>query len=67
MFYPPILASFNYPKLISYFFPANKPEYFVLSTTELATLYHFPGMVSETPSFQRLETKTSKPPSNLPI
>lgn len=67
LFYPPILMSFNYPKPISYFFPSNNPEYFVLSTAELATIYHFPGLVSETPSFKRIETKTAKPPANLPI
>ena len=58
---------FNYPKLLSIFFPSGKPEIFVLSNEELATLYHFPGMVSETPSFKRIESKIAKPPSNLPV
>lgn len=39
----------------------------VLTTEELATIYHFPGRVSETPSFQRIEAKKSEPPSSLPI
>ena len=38
-----------------------------LNAIELATIFHFPGMVSETPSFKRLESKIAKPPSNLPI
>ena len=40
---------------------------FVLNTEELATLYHFPGRVSETPTFARIEAKKSEPPVNLPI
>ena len=48
-------------------FSQLKPEIFVLSEEELSTLYHFPGMVSEAPSFKRIESKIAKPPSNLPI
>lgn len=66
-FHTPLQYSIKYPKLISSFFPSNNPKIFVLSSEELATLYHFPGMVSETPSFKRLESKIAKPPSNLPI
>ena len=66
-FHPPIQYAFNYPKIISAFFPSNPPQLFVVSTEELATLFHFPGMVSETPSFKRIESKIAKPPSNLPI
>jgi hypothetical protein len=66
-FHPPIQYSIKYPTLLSIFFPSGKPQPFVLSTEELATLYHFPGLVSETPSFKRIESKIAKPPSNLPI
>ncbi len=66
-FYPPILLSFDFPKPLSYFFPSNPPKYFVLGTDELATIFHFPGLVSEAPSFKRLDTKTAKPPANLPF
>lgn len=66
-FHPPLQYSFKYPALISSFFPSNRPQIFVLSSEELATLFHFPGMVSETPSFKRIESKIAKPPSNLPI
>ena len=65
-FHPPIQYAFKYPKMLSVFFPSGKPNIFVLSNEELATLYHFPGMVSETPSFKRIESKIAKPPSNLP-
>ena len=66
-FHPPLQYSINYPTLLSVFFPSGKPNVFVLSNEELATLYHFPGMVSETPSFKRVESKIAKPPSNLPV
>ncbi len=39
----------------------------VLSSEELATIYHFPGRVSETPSFKRIESKKAEPPVDLPI
>ncbi len=66
-FHPPLQYSVKYPAPFSMFFPSNKPEVIVLSTEELATIFHFPGMVSETPSFKRIESKIAKPPSNLPI
>jgi len=65
-FHPPIEYAIKYFQLISFFFPSGKPEVFVLSAEELATLFHFPGMVSETPTFRRVESKIAKPPSNLP-
>lgn len=51
-----------------YFYPPfKKSEPFVLNTEELATLYHFPGRVSETPTFGRIESRRGEPPSNLPL
>lgn len=67
MFYPFLLRSREQKGLLAKFFSPNVPQYSVLSTEELATIYHFPGMVSETPSYQRIESKTAKPPSNLPM
>ena len=66
-FHPPIQYAFDYPKILAAFFPSHKANIFVVSAEELATLFHFPGMVSETPSFKRIESKIAKPPSNLPI
>ncbi len=65
-FHPPIQYSFKYPKIFNAFFPSGSPKIFVLSSRELATIFHFPGMVSETPSFKRIESKIAKPPANLP-
>jgi hypothetical protein len=39
----------------------------ILNSEELATIYHFPGAVSETPTFKRIESKKSEPPANLPM
>lgn len=66
-FHPPFQYNIDYPKIFSSFFPSNKPNIFVVSNEELASLFHFPGMVSETPSFKRIESKIAKPPSNLPV
>lgn len=65
-FHPPLQYAFKYPSLFDFFFPSGKPRLFVVSAEELATIFHFPGMVSETPSFKRIESKIAKPPSNLP-
>jgi hypothetical protein len=40
---------------------------YILSTEELATIFHLPGRVVETPTFTRIETKKGEPPANLPI
>ena len=51
----------------SYFYmPYTRPS-FVLNSEELATIYHFPGRVSETPTFDRIEAKKREPPTNLPL
>lgn len=51
-----------------YFYPPfAKSKPFVLNTEELATIYHFPGGVSETPTFSRIESRRGEPPSNLPL
>jgi len=65
-FYPRIRETFSYG-FIGKFFPSQKPTSMVLSSEELATLYHFPGRVSETPTFRRLESRKAEPPQNLPM
>jgi len=50
-----------------YFHPPFKRSSYVLSAEEVATLFHFPGQVSQTPTFKRIESKKSQPPSDLPI
>lgn len=51
----------------SWFYPPYTRPHFVLTSEELATIFHFPGRVSETPSLGRIESNKSEPPTNLPI
>lgn len=45
----------------------DKPKTSVLSTEELATLFHFPGSVAQTSALGRIEAQKAEPPANLPI
>lgn len=68
-FKPMVLEEY---KLRRFFFSPfkNKSFYhkpFVLNTEELATIYHFPGSVASTPTFEKIPSLKSKAPSNLPI
>lgn len=56
----------------SFFVPEYIPkgysgEPFVMTTEELATVYHYPGQVARTPTLTRLSAKRVEPPANLPI
>jgi hypothetical protein len=45
-----------------------KGKPYVMTTEELATLFHFPShIVSQTPTLKRVPSKKSEAPSNLPI
>ena len=44
----------------------NKPNQ-IINTEGLATLYHFPGSTSKAPALQRIPSKRSDAPSNLPV
>ncbi len=46
-------------------FSGAKP--FILTTEELATLFHFPGGVASTPTLIRTPSRKAEPPANLPI
>ncbi len=39
----------------------------IMTTEELATIWHLPGKVAETPTLERVSSKKSTPPANLPI
>jgi len=59
---------FNAYKRRSYFYSApRKCKPLVLNSEELATIYHFPGQVVETPTFGRIESRKGEAPINLPI
>ena len=40
---------------------------YVLTTEELATLFHFPGATATTPTLTRVPSKKAEAPSNLPV
>jgi hypothetical protein len=62
-FFPDYFPSQNY-----FIIPSKyKVEPFVMTTEELATIYHFPGDVARTPSLSRVVAKKAEPPANLPI
>lgn len=60
---------YNAYRLRSFFHPpyAKKSKPIVLSSSELATIYHFPGEVVGAPAFGRIEAKKGAPPTNLPM
>ncbi len=60
-------SMFDAYKKRSYFYLPHRRKPFVLNTEELATIYHFPGGVAETPTFGRITSRKSEPPVNLPI
>lgn len=51
----------------AYFYKPFKSPHFVLNTEELATIFHFPGQVSSTPTFTRIDSRKAEAPSNLPV
>lgn len=51
----------------SFFYAPFKQGFNVMNGEELATLYHFPGQVSKTPTLTRIPSKKSQSPANLPI
>jgi hypothetical protein len=51
----------------SWFHSPYKQPHFVLNTEELATMYHMPGGVAETPTFRRIESRKAEPPVGLPV
>jgi hypothetical protein len=42
-------------------------DYMVMSTEELATIYHIPSQAVSSPSLTRIQSATSEAPSNLPV
>lgn len=60
-----ISRSFFYGAALDRAEKEKKP--FVLTTEELATMFRFPGRVSETSNLARIEATKSQAPTNLPI
>lgn len=59
-------------KLRRFFFSPYRGKWFyskpfVLNSEELATIYHFPGSIAAAPTLQRVPSKKSEAPANLPV
>ncbi|MBP6884738.1 MAG: hypothetical protein KBC17_02845 [Candidatus Pacebacteria bacterium] len=63
----PFWFGFKWPFPLSVFLPSHTPQIDVLNVEEIATLFHFPGQISQAPSFRRIESRVAKPPANLPM
>ena len=61
------IEMFDAYKQRSWFHLPTKLKPFVLTTEELATIYHFPGGVAQTPTFGRIPSRKSEAPINLPV
>ena len=57
----------EYKRRAYFYYPYKSDKQFVLSSEELATIYHLPGGVAQTPTFSRIESKKAEPPTNLPF
>jgi hypothetical protein len=51
----------------SYIYPPAGHKPMVMTTEELATLFHIPGQVATTPTLERIPSKRGEPPANLPV
>lgn len=56
----------EYCKRAYFYYPYIRVP-FILSSEELATIYHFPGQAAKTPTLGRIESKRGEAPVNLPI
>lgn len=50
-----------------YFWDPDRRTPFILTGEELATIFHFPGAVLNTPTVERILSRKSEPPANLPF
>ncbi|MBU6232089.1 hypothetical protein KGP36_05600 [Patescibacteria group bacterium] len=51
----------------SFFYGPFKSPRLTLNSEELATIYHFPGSVAQTPTLERVPSKKAQAPVNLPV
>ncbi len=50
-----------------FFFPPHKELHCVVTTEELATMYHFPNASVAAPGLGRIQSKRAQAPTNLPV
>ena len=51
----------------AYFHSPYRQRPLVMTTEEIATIFHFPGGVAATPTLGRVMSRKAEPPANLPI
>ena len=51
----------------AYHYPPCNHKPMVMTTEELATLFHIPGSIAATPTLERIPSKRGEPPTNLPV
>jgi len=51
----------------SLFYAPFQHKHMIMNTEELATIYHFPGSVAQTPNLDRVPSKKAQAPGNLPV
>lgn len=54
-------------RLRSWFYAPYRFKHFMLTSEELATIFHIPGTVAKTPTLQRISSARGQAPANLPI
>ena len=54
-------------KLRCFFNPPYTRPFSIMNSEALATIFHIPSSVVSTPTFERITSKKSEPPANLPI
>ena len=58
---------FDHKSIKSYIAPQVEKESMVLTTEELATLFHLPSSTIQAPTFKRIASKKVEAPNNLPF
>lgn len=61
-----MLEAYKMRSFFQYPFKNFESKPYVLTTEELATIFHLPGGVSQTPTLERIASKKAEPPRNLP-
>ena len=61
-----MLEAYKLRSFFRYPFKFFEASPIILMTEELATIFHFPGGVSQTPTLERIMSKKAEPPANLP-
>jgi len=62
-----LLFKFTWFDIYMKFIDPHNFHHMVMTTEEIATIYHLPGRLIQTPGIERIESRTAEPPANLPV